>query len=188
MRYRVIQTQSGDGLWRHIERHSPQTVGYMADPNDEGDYQCFVALDAQGRFAGLSIVAIGRLGFGPLADRTVGCLENIFVPMPYRRGGIGSALFEKALDAAWQAGAVHVWWTIDYENSAAIAFYLSRGAVFIAEEDPAADHPEQYYTVVVANPDRRAGMPSAHKTVQPTRASRSPLDKNRKSRTAGSRR
>ena len=101
----------GDGLWQHIERHSLQTVGYMADPKDGGDYQCFVALDAQGSFARLSIVAIGRLGFGSLADQAVGCLENIFVPTPYRRGGIGSALFEKALDAAWQAGAVHVWWS-----------------------------------------------------------------------------
>jgi GNAT superfamily N-acetyltransferase len=188
MRYCVIQTRPEDRFWRHIERHSPQTVGYMADPKDEDDYHCFIALDAQRSFAGLSIVAIGRLGFGPLADQTVGCLENIFVPAPYRRQGIGSTLFQKALVAAWQARAVHVWWTIDYGNSAAIAFYVSRGAVFIAEEDPASDNPEKYYTVVIANPDGGAGKPSANMTVQRTGASRSGLGRKQKSRAAGSRR
>ncbi len=172
MRYRVIQTEPGHELWRHIERHSPQTVGYMADPNEEGDYRCFVALDGQGRFAGLSIVAIGRLGFGPLANQTVGCLENILVLRSCRRQGIGSALFQKALEAAWQAHAVQVWWTIGYQNRVAIAFYRSRGAIFIAEEDPASDSPEQYYTVVVANPHAAARRPPA-KTVQRRGASRS---------------
>ncbi len=172
MRYRVIHTEPGHELWQYIEQHSPQTSGYMSDPHDEGDYRCFVALDAQGRFAGLSIIAIGRLGFGPLANQTVACLENILVPRSCRRKGIGSALFQKALEAAWQAHAVQVWWTIGYQNRAAIAFYLSRGAIFIAEEDPASHNPEQYYTVVVANPDAPARKPWA-KAVQRTGASRS---------------
>ncbi len=188
MQYRVIQTGPGHELWRHIERRSPQTIGYMADPKDEGDYRCFVALDGKGRFAGLSIVAIARLGFGPLANQTVGCLENIFVRRSCRRQGIGSALFQRVLETAWQAHAVQVWWTVGYRDRAAIAFYLSGGAVFIAEEDPASDNPERYYTVVVANPDAAARKPSAKKAVQRTGASRSAQGGNRKSSAAGSRR
>jgi GNAT superfamily N-acetyltransferase len=158
MAYRVTQTRPGDGLWRHIEQHSPQTVRYMADPEDRGDYRCFVALSARDEFIGLSIVDIGRLGFGPLADRPVACLENVLTLEPHRRQGVGTALLCAGLDAAWESDARHVWWTVDYGNVTAIAFYNSVGAAFIAEEDPQADEPERYYTVVVASPASRRGL------------------------------
>jgi len=159
----ITQTQPGDKLWGYIERHSPQTVQYMTDPSDDGDYRCFVAVDEHDAFMGLCVVDIGRLGFGPLADQTVACLENILVLEGHRRRGTGSALLQTALAAAWELGSAHVWWTVEYENTGAIGFYLANGAVFIAEEDPDSEAPERYYTVVIPNPKR-------HETTQmPTR-------------------
>ena len=151
MPHRIVETRPGDGLWAHIERYSPQTVGYIADPSDEGDYRCFVAVDAASGFLGLCIIDVHRLGFGPPAEQTVACLENMLVDENCRRGGVGSALLRTALAAAWNAGAAHVWWTVGYGNPGAIAFYLANGAAFIAEEDPGSDEPG-YYTCVIARP------------------------------------
>jgi len=150
--YHILRTETGDELWHHIAEHSPQHVQYIADPNDLGNYHCLVAVDSDQTFQGLCIIDVGPMRFGPLADETAGFLENILVPEPFRRQGIGSALLRAALQFAWQAGARHVRWTVDYENAAAISFYRSNGAVFIPEEDPQAENPEKYYTVVVVNP------------------------------------
>lgn len=150
----ITQTRPGDEFWHHIQCHSPQTVGYIADPNDHGDYRCFVALDPADTFLGLCIIDIGRLGFGPLADQRVACLENILVREDQRRQGTGAALLRSALALAWQEGADHVWWTVGYENTEAIAFYHAMGAAFIAEEDPDAEAPERYYTAVIQNPGK----------------------------------
>ena len=76
-----------------------------------------------------------------------------------QKHGIGSALLQTALSAAWESGAAHVWWTVGYENTPAIGFYLENGAVFIAEEDPDAESPERYYTVVIQNPRTRQRNP-----------------------------
>jgi hypothetical protein len=160
----------------------------MGDPSDRGDYRCFIALAARDDFAGLCIIAVAPLGFGPLADQTVACLENILVPTRYRRQGIGTALLQRGLGAAWQSGAAHLWWTAEYENLAAIAFYKCGGAVFIAEEDPASDKPQKCYAVVVANPNAAIRKASIDQTVQPTGASRSAAQSNRASTVAGSRR
>jgi len=148
---RITETHAKDALWGYIERYSAQTVGYMADPKDGGDYRCFAALGPHDEFVGLAIVELGRLGFGPLADQLVGCLENILVLEPYRRQGIGTALLQRILRTAWESQARHVWWTVEYDNAAAIGLYQRIGAVFIAEEDPEAEKPERYYTVVVPN-------------------------------------
>ena len=154
MPHHIQETHPGDALWQHIEAYSPQTVGYIADPDDRSDYRCFVATDDADAFAGLCIVALAPLGFGPLAGRTVACLENILVAESHRRGGTGSALLGAALDAAWNAGAGWVWWTVEYENDKAIAFYAKNGAAFIPEEDLDTEPPERYYTAVIVNPDR----------------------------------
>lgn len=154
---RIVETCPGDEHWRHIQRHSPQTVGYIADPADQAEYRCFVAVDADGEFLGLSIVAISPLGFGPLADRTVACLESMLVSEAHRKQGIGGALLLRALAASWQAGAEHVWWTVEYENVPAIRFYHANGATFFPEEDSASPVPEPYYLAVIQNPNRMAG-------------------------------
>ena len=59
------------------------------------------------------------------------------------------------------AAARCVWWTVDYVNAAALASYQSNRAVFIAEEDPQAEQPEKYYTVVIPNPDLNPGNASS---------------------------
>lgn len=151
----IVQTLPGDNLWRHIERYSPQTVQYIADPDDTGDYRCFVAVDGHDEFMGLCVVDICRLGFGPLKDQTVACLENILVSKEYRRQGLGSRLLEAALMSAWKSHVAYVWWTVDYANTGAIAFYRANGALFIAEEDPGAEVPERYYTALIPNPGPR---------------------------------
>ena len=163
MQFQITEAQREGRLWGHIERYSPQTARYMADPKDDGDYRCFVATGKDDEFIGLCVVDLGPLGLGPLADQMVGCLENILVVEPYRRRGIGTALLREVLSAAWKSHARHVWWTVDYENIAAIAFYQSNGAVFIAEEDPQAENPEKYYKVLVSNSD----MPMRHTDCQP---------------------
>jgi GNAT superfamily N-acetyltransferase len=155
MGHEITQTRPGDRHWAHIERHSRQTVGYIADPNDTGDYRCFVATDERNAFMGLCIIALNPLGFGPLAEQTVACLENMLVDKDHRGQGIGSALLRTALAAAWEQGAAHVWWTVEYENTGAIAFYLANGAAFIPQEDAGTDGPERYYTCVIANPTAR---------------------------------
>ena len=152
MRPQIKQTQPTDRFWSFIERYSPQTVRYMAYPNDRGDYRCFVAVDEDDTFAGLCIIDIHALGFGPLAAQFVACLENILVADERRRQGIGSALLHKALTSAWETGAAHAWWSVDYDNTGAIGFYQANGAVFVANEDPDADEPERYYTAVIPNP------------------------------------
>ncbi len=154
MNYQISETAPGDELWSYIEHYSPQTLRYIASASPHSSYRCFIANHAEQQFLGLSIVEIGPLGFGPLAARTVGCLENILVLEPHRRRGIGTALVRAALQAAWAAGACHVWWTVPYENEGAIAFYSSLGALFIAEEDPDSPTPEKYYTVVLPGPNR----------------------------------
>jgi GNAT superfamily N-acetyltransferase len=153
MNFRITETRMGQRNWECIERYSAQTVGYINDPQDDGDYRCFVAVGPSEEFIGLCIVDLGRLALGPLAAQWVGCLENILVQEAYRRQGIGTALLQAALTAAWKTGARCVWWTVEYTEAAALAFYERNGAVFIAEEDPQAEHPEKYYTVVITNPD-----------------------------------
>jgi ribosomal protein S18 acetylase RimI-like enzyme len=173
MKFRIVETHAQDRLWRHIERYSPQTVGYIADPTSQSDHRCFVALGEDDEFIGLATVDLGPLRFGPLAQQTVGCLENILVLDPFRRQGVGTALLQSVLSVAWRSQARHVWWTVDYANSAAIAFYQSNGAVFIAEEDPQADNPEKYYTVVIPSP-ALAAIPANRQNLGTTNAG-SPL-------------
>ena len=155
--YRILRTEPGDALWHHIASHSPQHMQYIADPNDPGDYHCLVAIDHDDAFRGLCIIDLGPMRLGSLADQIVGFLENILVPELFRRQGVGSALLRAAMELAWQTGAAHVRWTVDYENTAGISFYRSNGAVFIPEEDPQAEEPEKYYMVVVVNPRLRLG-------------------------------
>lgn len=154
MRYTIRHVYPGDPLWSHVAEHSPQTFRYMAEPNDGGDYHCFLATGEEDNgFLGLSIVDIGPMRFGPLADETTGFLENILVLPAYRRQGIGTALLQAALDAAWEAGAKHVRWTVGYEDEG-LPFYHALGFVFVPEQDPRDEHPENYYTVVAVRPAR----------------------------------
>ena len=148
----IVQVRPGHDLWRHVAEQSPQTIRYIQDPGDGGDYHCFLAIREDNAFLGLSIVDIGPMHFGPLAEDTVGFLENILVLPAYRRQGVGTALLRAALNAAWQARAKHVRWTVGYEDEG-LPFYRALGFAFVPEEDPKSENPEKYYTVVAVNPE-----------------------------------
>jgi ribosomal protein S18 acetylase RimI-like enzyme len=92
------------------------------------------------------------MGFGPLAKEPIGYLEDIEVLEEHRRKGIGSALLRAVLEAAWDAGAQHVRWTVDYNNEEGLGFYHSLGLALCPEEDPDAKEPLKQYLVVATNP------------------------------------
>lgn len=158
MDFQIAQSKRGDSLWPHVIEHSPQTVRWVEDPKDDGNYNCFLALGDKNKFMGLCVIDIAPLAFGPLSDRIIGFLEELRVLAPYRRNGIGTALLHAALSLAWQRGANNVHWVLDYENTEGIAFCLSAGVAFIAEkdEDPETGEPEEYYFVVAVNPETSA--------------------------------
>jgi len=139
-------------VWPGMVELFPRQVAWSADPADTGDYQFLAAVDEAGCFLGGCVIGIGPMGFGPLADETIGFLENIEVIEEYRRKGVGKALLRAALDFAWKRGARNVRWTVDYDNPAGIALYSSLGLAFVPEEDPDAEVPEKCYTVVAPNP------------------------------------
>lgn len=151
MEYRISQSKADDALWRHVAERSPQTTRWLKDSADRGNYHCFVATGPGDAFMGLCVIDVGPMRFGPLAQETVGFLEDVLVLPPYRRRGIGTALLCAALDFAWRQGCRHVRWTVGYEDEG-LPFYRALGFVFIPEEDPGSESPERCYTVVAVNP------------------------------------
>lgn len=152
MEHRIVKTEQGDSLWPHIASHSPQTVRWVEDPEDDGNYHCFLALGNEDEVLGFCVIDIAPLAFGPLAEHIIGFLEELLVFAQHRRKGIGTSLLDAALSAAWQREAQHVRWVVDYENAPALALSSKAGAAFIPEEDPEAAEPENCYTAVTVNP------------------------------------
>ncbi len=140
--------------WPPVAALFPRAVRWMNDPKDGGNYHFFAATGNDGRFLGGSVIDIGNMRFGPLAEKKSGFLEDIHVAESERRKAVGSALLRATLDHAWRAGCESVRWTVQYDNLEAIAFYRGMGLGFIPDEDPDADEPERQYTVVAINPDR----------------------------------
>lgn len=151
MAYKIAQSKVGDALWRYVAEYSPETIRWIEDPADDGNYHCFLAVGPGNTFMGLCVIDIGPMRFGPLAQETVGFLENILVLPSHRRQGIGTAILSAVLKFAWQQGAKHVRWTVGYEDEG-LPFYRALGFAFIPEEDPHSESPERYYTVVAVNP------------------------------------
>jgi ribosomal protein S18 acetylase RimI-like enzyme len=155
MNFVVKECGPNDDVWRGIAGLFPRAVGWSEDPDDTGSYHFFAATDDAGRFLGGSVIDIGPMGLGPLAETTIGFLEDIEVLEAHRRKGVDKALLRAALRLAWERGAMNVRWSVDYENAAGIALYASMGFAFVPEEDPDARHPQKCYTVVAANPEPR---------------------------------
>jgi len=142
----------GSDEWGGVAKLFARAVAWSEGPKDTGDYHFLVATDETGLLLGGCVIDIGPMGFGPLAEETVGFLENIEVLDEHRRKGVGKALLRAALDLAWERGARSVRWTVDYDNTAGIGLYSSLGLAFVPEEDPDAEAPERCYTVIAANP------------------------------------
>ncbi len=151
MSFTVKQVHESDLLWHPLAAEFPEAVAWFEDPEDEGDYRFFAASDG-GEFIGGCVIDISPLGFGPLAGRMAGFLEDISVLEDHRRKGIGTALLVAGLGLAWDLGADHVRWKVDYDNAAAIALYEKTGAAFIPDEDPDSTEPRKRYTVVTVRP------------------------------------
>ena len=149
----VREIQPDDPLYPAMLRRFPSTARYIADPKDHGEYHIFAAVDPEHGVVGGAVIDVGAMGFGPLAAMTVGFLENIEVNEAFRRRGIGTRLLRAALDYAWGRGARNVRWTVDWANTAGVAFYASCGVAIIPEGD-SPDRPETCYTLVAVNPYR----------------------------------
>ena len=89
MAFEVKQVKPGDALWPSTAELFPRAVQWRDDATDKGDYCFFAATDNRGVFLGGSVVAIGPLLFGPIAETLVGYLEDIEVLEAQRRKGIG---------------------------------------------------------------------------------------------------
>jgi len=144
----------GDAAWSPVAAVFPRAARWMDDPKEGGNYRFFAATGNGGRFLGGSVIEIGSMRFGPLADTKSGFLEDVHVEESERRKGIGAALLRATLDHAWDEGCENVRWTVQYENEAAIALYRSMGLGLVPDEDPDAEEPQRQYTVVAINPAR----------------------------------
>ena len=133
----VYETAIGDKHWETIRSTFPHAVTLQQECEDDG-----------------AVIDLGKAGFGPLADRSVGYLDDIFVHADTRRAGIGTALIRRILHSAWSQNAEHVRSNITYEDEAAIAFFDRPGFAFIPDEPPEKEDAETSYTVVTINPDR----------------------------------
>ena len=151
---KIHETNSSDSLWPQVAILFPAAVSWLENPKDGADYHFLVAADDDDNLLGATVIEIGNLVFGPLSDVPAGFLENIEVLEAQRRKGVGAALLQTTLHVAWQSGCESVRGTVDYDNSAALAFYRSQGLGFIPEEDPDAAEPERCYAIVAINPDR----------------------------------
>jgi len=150
----IREVEPNDDLWPQMAELFSRAVAWLADPADDGDYRFFAATDDTGTFLGGSVIDLGTLLFGPLADVPAGFLEDIEVLEPHRRNGVGAALLRAALNCAWQTGCESVRSTVAYDATAAIALYRNQGFGFVPEEDPDADEPDRTYSIVAINPQR----------------------------------
>jgi ribosomal protein S18 acetylase RimI-like enzyme len=150
----IRRVHPGDALWPRMATLFPRASTWLADSEDGGDYRFLVAMDHAGNVLGGSVIEIGRLRFGPLADMRVGYLEDILVLEGCRRKGVGSAVLRVTLAHAWENRCENVRWTVSYGNTAGIALYRSLGFAFVPDEDPSQAEPELQYTVIAINPTR----------------------------------
>jgi ribosomal protein S18 acetylase RimI-like enzyme len=157
MNTKVRRVTPDDALWPSVAGLFPQAVLWLGDATDEGDYCFFAVTDDRGVFLGGSVIDLGTLHFGPLADTPTGYLEDIEVLEVHRRRGVGSALLRATLDYAWSRVCQTVRGTVVYDNTAGIALYRGMGLGFVPDEDPSQEEPERQYTVVAINPAKMRG-------------------------------
>ena len=151
MKFRVGKVEAGDRFWPLVCEHFPRAVRRLLDPSDQGEYHFFVAIDMRLRFLGGAVIDVGPIGYGPLAGRMAGFLEDIEVGEPFRRQGVGTALLRAALDYYWDREAGHVRWTVACANTVGVVFYDSLGLAMLPDSDP--ENPEdKYYLVVATSP------------------------------------
>lgn len=154
MNTKIKMVRPGDDAWPPLAALFPRAVRWMNDPKDGANYHFFAAVGGDGALLGGSVIEIGNMRFGPLAETRIGFLEDIHVAESERGKGVGSALLRATLDHAWAQGCENVRWTVQYDNAEAIALYRSLGLGFVPDEDPDAKQPERQYTVVAINPER----------------------------------
>ncbi len=150
--YRIEEVTAEDDSWPLVRERFWRAVSWMEDPGDDGDYHFFAALDERGCFLGGAVIDVKEMGFGPLADVTIGFLEFVHVAEEFRKQGIAKALVGRALEFAWGRGAGNVRTRVDYENRASIALFRGLGWAFVPEEDPDSEEPVLEYTAVMPRP------------------------------------
>jgi GNAT superfamily N-acetyltransferase len=91
---------------------------------DHGESVLFLATDPAGRPLGFTQL---YPSFSSVSLARVFILNDLFVVPDRRRGGVGSALLQAAVDHARSLGAVRVSLNTDVANAAAQATYEARG-------------------------------------------------------------
>ena len=152
MMTQIRHVKPGDDVWPQVAELFPRAVGWLDDPNDEDDYAFFAASDEAGTFLGGSVIAVGRLRFGPLSETTAGFIEDVEVLEPHRNQGVGAALLRATLDHAWSRGCETVRGQVAYDNPAGIALYRSVGFGLLPDTYPDLDPPDFQYIIVAINP------------------------------------
>jgi GNAT superfamily N-acetyltransferase len=152
MDYRIEEVTAEDDHWPLVRERFWRAVSWMRDPDDDGDYHFFAALDGDDHLLGGAVIEVGRMRFGPLADVTVGFLEYVHVAEGSRRKGIARALIRRAADFAWTRGAQNVRSRVEYGNLASIALFEGLGWAIVPEEDPDSEEPVLEYAVVTPRP------------------------------------
>lgn len=149
--------------WPLVLEHFSRQVKWLDDPEDEGEYEFFIALDKDEHYLGGGVIDVSDMHFGPLSEMMVGFLEAVEVLPEFRRQGIGARLVKSILEFAWEKGAQNVRSTVDYEETEALEFYRSIGFALIPNEDPSLDEPDRTYTIVASNPNPKKAEPDPEK-------------------------
>lgn len=75
------------------------------------------------------IIGNTSLVFQAHRGRKLAMIANVATHPNYRRRGIGRALTERAMQAAWQKGAKEIWLQVRHDNPTAIKIYADLGFV-----------------------------------------------------------
>ncbi|MFI1421810.1 GNAT family N-acetyltransferase [Streptomyces sp. NPDC020731] len=107
----------------------------------------FIAETADGRWVGNVAVLIEEAGTtdwaGSPVERRQGHLVGVYVAPGHRGSGLTKALFDAAVEWAWECGAERVRLIVHPENARALGFYRKAGFVESGVTVPPADRPEE---------------------------------------------
>jgi GNAT superfamily N-acetyltransferase len=125
-----------------------------SDPRGPWSFACTCAIDAGGNVLGGVHVDMGPINDGPLARDKVAVLERVYVRPEHRRRGIATALMNRAIELAGQAGCSHMRCNSRWDHPAEIALFRRCG---FALTDIGEKGTNEYFTVRPLNTGSTSG-------------------------------